>query len=127
MIYPRCCEIQQQHAPESAANWASFSVLQLLLRRASIARARLSANPTLPRIGRVQRQCQRCLTIHNPASMTRLKQWCYAGRAHAHWQYEVIREALARLGAKQIGRANGPGRAAIYATCLQHDARNAHK
>jgi hypothetical protein len=85
-------------------------------RRASIARARLSANPTLPRVGRVQLQARRCLTIHNPASMTQLKQWCYAGRAHAHWQYEVIREALARLGAKQIGRANGPGRPAIYAT-----------
>jgi hypothetical protein len=84
-------------------------------RRSSIDKARLSANPTLPRLGRVARQAARCLTVHSSATMSELKQWCYAGRAHAHWQYEVIREALIRLGAVQIGRAGGIGRPAIWA------------
>jgi hypothetical protein len=82
-----------------------------------IARARLSANPTFPRRGRVANQARRCLIAHNGlATMRELKSWCYAGRKHAHWQYEVIREALRRLGAKQIGRARGMGAPSIWTT-----------
>jgi hypothetical protein len=86
-------------------------------RRRSVARARLSFNPTLGRPGgRVSRQARRCLIAKNGvATMTQLKTWCYAGRAHRHWQYEVIREALHRLGARQIGRAGGIGRPGIWA------------
>lgn len=88
----------------------------LLARRRSIARARLSFNPTLSRSGRVLTQARRCLIAKNGvATMTQLKAWCYAGREHRHWQYEVIREALLRLGARPIGRARGIGRPGIWA------------
>jgi hypothetical protein len=88
----------------------------LMRRQRSIARARLSFNPTLGRRGRVTVQARRCLTAKNGlATMTQLKAWCYAGREHRHWQYEVIREALQRLGAKQIGRSGGIGRPGIWA------------
>jgi hypothetical protein len=85
--------------------------------------ARSAFNPTLPRVGRVQRQCKRCLTIHNPASMAQLKQWCYAGREHRHWHYEVIREALVRIGAKPIGRAHATGRPGIWAISRDNETR----
>ena len=85
-------------------------------RRAAIGRARLSAVPTLPRAGRVSTQARRCMIAHDGmCSMRELKAWCYAGREHRHWHYEVIREALRRLGAHQIGRAGGTGRPAIWA------------
>jgi hypothetical protein len=89
----------------------------LLARRRSVATARLSFNPTLPRRGsRVATQARRCLIAKNGlATMTQLKAWCYAGREHRHWQYEVIREALRRLGARPIGRAGGIGRPGIWA------------
>jgi hypothetical protein len=49
------------------------------------------------------------------ASMAELKGWCYPGREHRHWHYEVIREALARLGARPIGRSPiGRGRPGIW-------------
>ena len=86
-------------------------------RSRAVYKARLSAIPTAPRPGgRVSKQARRCLIAHNGlATMTQLKAWCYAGREHKHWQYEVIREALARLGIRSIGRAGGIGRPAIYA------------
>lgn len=86
-------------------------------RKRSIATARLSFKPTANRPGaRVATQARRCLIAKNGlATMTQLKAWCYAGREHRHWQYEVIREALHRLGAKQIGRAGGVGRPSIWA------------
>src|SRR5215472_6561018 len=84
-------------------------------RRASIARARLSAIPTNPRWGRVMRACRRAMIAGDGvASMRELKAWCYVGRPHRHWQYEVIREALARIGAKRIGWG-------VYATHTRHD------
>ena len=85
-------------------------------RRYSIARARLSFNPTLDRPGgRVMTQARRCLIAKNGvATMTQLKARCYAGREHRHWQYEVIREALRRLGARRIGRGSGIGRPGIW-------------
>jgi hypothetical protein len=79
-------------------------------------RALQAFNPTLPRRGRVSTQARRCPLAHNGlATMTEFRAWCYAGREHKHWQYEVIREALARLGARQIGRAGGIGRPGIWA------------
>jgi hypothetical protein len=73
-------------------------------RQRSIARARLSAIPTNPRWGRLMLGCRRCLIAGDGvASMRELKAWCYVGRPHAHWQYEVIREALVRIGARRIG------------------------
>src|SRR5262249_46330749 len=72
-------------------------------RRRSIERARLSAIPTNPRWGRVMLGCRRCLIAGDGiASMRQLKAWCYIGRPHAHWQYEVLREALVRIGARRI-------------------------
>jgi hypothetical protein len=44
--------------------------------------------------------------------------WCYPGRERQHWFYINIKRALWALGARQIGRANIPGRPAVYATCL---------
>jgi hypothetical protein len=86
-------------------------------RRRSITRARLSFDASLPREGRIARQCRRCLIAKDrPVTMTELKQWCYAGQEHRHWQYWNIKRALRKLGARQIGRANSPGRPAIYAT-----------
>jgi hypothetical protein len=83
--------------------------------RASIARARAARKPpSAPRLGRVARQAARCLAVYPSATTTQLKQWCYAGRAHAHWQYEVIREALRRLGAVRVGRSPNGGRPAIW-------------
>jgi hypothetical protein len=42
-------------------------------RRASIARALAAFNPTLPRVGRVQRRAKRCLIAYNGlATMTQL-------------------------------------------------------
>jgi hypothetical protein len=101
-------------------------------RRRSIARARLSFNPTLPRAGRVATQAHRCLIANNGlATVTQLKAWCYAGREHRHWQYEVIREALRRLGARPIGRAHGIGRPGIWVApnkpgCCQSVAKTMH-
>jgi len=47
--------------------------------------------------------CRRCLiAADGVATMRELKAWCYVGRPHAHWQYEVIREALVRIGARPI-------------------------
>src|SRR5262249_6451761 len=84
-------------------------------RQRSIARARLSAIPTNPRWGRVMLGCRRCLIAGDGvASMRELKAWCYVGRPHAHWQYEVIREALVRVGARRIGWG-------VYATHARHD------
>jgi hypothetical protein len=84
-------------------------------RARSAHRARQSFNPSASRRGRVATQARRCLTAQGVASVTQLKAWCYAGREHRHWHYEVIREALVRLGARQIGRAGGRGRPAIWA------------
>ena len=90
-------------------------------RQRSIARARISFNASSPRRGRVVTQARRCLVAHNGiATMTQLKAWCYAGREHRHWFYINIKRALQRLGAKQIGRAGGIGRPAIYATYARH-------
>jgi hypothetical protein len=61
------------------------------------------------------RQARRCLIANNGRATTaELKVWCYAGRVHHHWHYEVIREALLRIGTRQMGRSGGPGRPAIY-------------
>ena len=84
-------------------------------RQRSIARARVSFNPTLPRRGRVSTQALRCLIANKGvATMTQFRAWCYAGRDHRHWHYEVIREALRRLGARPFGRVRGIGRPGIW-------------
>src|SRR5262249_50672491 len=83
-------------------------------RQRSAYRARLSAIPTNPRWGRVMLGARRCLVANEGiASMRQLKAWCYVGRPHAHWQYEVIREALVRIGAQRIGWG-------VYATYVRH-------
>jgi hypothetical protein len=70
---------------------------------------------SFPREGAIARQCRRCFIARNgSATMTELRAWSYAGRDHKHWQYWNIKRALKRLGAKQIGRASGHGRPAIY-------------
>jgi hypothetical protein len=97
--------------------------------RSRTATARRSFDPSLPRQGRLARQCKRAFLAHNnqPLSMRELREWCYPGRERQHWFYINIKRALRKLGAVQIGRAGGIGRPAIYATCLQHDTRNDHK
>jgi hypothetical protein len=90
--------------------------------RSRIATARRSFNARLPRVGRVRRQCERCLTIHNPASMSQLRSWCYAGEPFQRWQCWSIKRALRKLGARQIGRAGGIGRPGIWSLDRQTTA-----
>jgi hypothetical protein len=70
----------------------------------------------LGRSGRVFTQVRRCLTAHDGiASMRDLRAWAYVGQPFQRWQCWSIKRALFKLGAKQIGRAGGVGRPAIYA------------
>jgi hypothetical protein len=86
-------------------------------RRASIDRALAAFNPRLPRRGRVRRQAERCLIAQNGiASMKDLRAWCYIGQPFQRWQCWSIKCALWKLGARQIGRAGGIGRPAIYSS-----------
>jgi hypothetical protein len=79
-----------------------------------IDRALAAFNPSLPREGRIQRQCRRALLVRSAVTMAELcSHWCYPCRP---WFYINIKRALRKLGARQIGRANSPGRPAIYAT-----------
>ena len=95
-------------------------------RRASIDRALAAFNPSLPREGRIQRQCRRALLVRPTVTMSELcSRWCYPRRPRKHWFYINIKRALRKLGAEQIGRADGPGRPAIYATCRNMQINNA--
>jgi hypothetical protein len=80
-------------------------------------------NPSAPRLGRVALQCKRAFIAHDfkPLSMRELREWCYPGRPRRHWFYINIKRALRRLGARQIGRAGGSARPALYATYSRHD------
>jgi hypothetical protein len=80
-------------------------------------RALAAANPTLPRVGRLQRQCRRCLIANDgSATTTQIRAWCYPGRERRHWHHAEIRRALRQLGAVQLGRSSrGMGRAGIWA------------
>src|SRR6516165_1673388 len=95
--------------------------------RASIARARLSANPTLPRLGRLQRQAKRCLIANDGlATTTQIRAWCYPGRERRHWHHAEIRRALRKI-AKPIGRSpTGIGRPGIWALdeCVEKPSQN---
>jgi len=51
-----------------ASNLLAKQECPTTLRSHRINTARLSFNPAAPRIGRVQRQCQRCLIAHNGAA-----------------------------------------------------------
>ena len=85
-------------------------------RRRSIARARLSFNPTSSRRGRISTQARRCLIARNGlVSTADVMAWAYPRGERHHWQFEVVREALAKLGAKPLGRASGRGRPTIWA------------
>jgi hypothetical protein len=84
-------------------------------RRRSIARARSSAIPTNPRWGRVMRGCRRGLIAGDgSATVSQLRQWCYAGRQYRPWHCGEIRRALKQIGARQIGRATGMGAPGIW-------------
>ena len=62
-------------------------------------------NPSLPRRGRVARQCKRAFIAHQfqPVTMATLRQWCFPGQPRKHWHYGSIYEALKRLGARRVG------------------------
>jgi len=89
----------------------------LVARRASIATARLSANAAAPRDGRVIVQCRRCFLAHHPDPVTSadLRRWAFAGRPRQQWMHWSLTRALRSLGARQIGRASGGARPAIWA------------
>jgi hypothetical protein len=73
-------------------------------RSRSIAKARLSFNPALPREGRVMRACRHALIARDGlVSMRDLRSWAYPGQSRQHWHYWSIYEALKRLGARRIG------------------------
>jgi hypothetical protein len=83
-------------------------------RERSIATARLSFNPALPREGRVMRGCRRALIARDGlVSMRELRSWCYPSQPRQHWHYWSIYEALKRLGAQRIGWG-------VFATYAQH-------
>jgi hypothetical protein len=55
-------------------------------RRRSIERARLSANASLPREGKLRRQIRRCMLAHDQlVRMRDLRAWCYPGQPRQHW------------------------------------------
>jgi hypothetical protein len=85
--------------------------------RSRIARALAAFDPTLPRLGRLQRQAKRCLIANDgSATTTQIRAWCYPGRERQHWHHAEIRRALRKLGAHQIGRSpTGVGRPSIWA------------
>jgi hypothetical protein len=73
-------------------------------RSRSIGIARQSFNASLPRSGRLARQCRRALVIGcGVVSMKQLRAWCYPGLERRHWHQTNIRRTLARLNAKRIG------------------------
>ncbi len=87
-----------------------------MMRSRSVARARLSFNPTASRRGRVWTQCRRCLVAKNGLATTAdVVAWAYPRGERRHWQFEVVREALAKLGARRIGRGAGRGRPLLWA------------
>ena len=96
-------------------------------RRARIATARLSFDPTLPRLGRLQRQAKRCLIANDgSATTTQIRAWCYPGRERQHWHHAEIRRALRKI-AKPIGRSpTGIGRPGIWALdeCVEKPSQN---
>jgi hypothetical protein len=70
----------------------------------------------LPREGRIARQCRRCFTVRAGVATTAdLRAFAYPAQPFARWQCWSIKRAMQRLGAKQIGRAGGIGRPAIWA------------
>jgi hypothetical protein len=83
----------------------------------AIGTARQSFNPALPRLGRLMRQCQRCLWVHDGiATSTQLLSYCYPGQPRRHWHHGEVRRALRAIGAKPIGRSpTGVGRPGIWA------------
>ena len=84
-------------------------------RERALVGARARFNAGLPREGRILRQCRRCLVAHNNLATSRdLREWCWPAQPVQHWFYWSITRAMKRLGAKQIGRAGGVGRPAIW-------------
>jgi len=76
-------------------------------------------NPTLPRRGRLMTQCKRGLVVNDGmATTSQLLDWCYCGESRRHWHPNEIRRALRQLGAKEVGRARGPGRPIIWSLRL---------
>jgi hypothetical protein len=85
-------------------------------RERSAFRARLSAIPTNPRWGRIMIGARRGLIAGNGiATVSQLREWCYAGRPYRPWHCGEIRRALKQIGARQIGRARGMGAPGIWA------------
>jgi hypothetical protein len=102
--------VERTWAELSAQRYPGFG------RRLSMARAVQSFNPSLPRLGRIEKQCRRCLLINDgAATMRQLADYCYPCRPRQHWFYINIKRALRRLGAGAIGRSStGRGRPGIW-------------
>jgi hypothetical protein len=103
----------EQPAPEITGNNRGAA-----RRRISIATARLSANPALPRLGRLKRQCQRAFVANGnrPLTTSEIWPWCYPSLKRAkHWHRAEVRRALLTI-AHPIGRSvSGRGRPGIWA------------
>ena len=85
-------------------------------RRRSRVRPKFIVIPAAIREGRVRRQARRCLVANRgQATTANVLAWAYPRGERRHWQFEVVREALAKLGAKPIARGNGRGRPIIWA------------
>ena len=85
-------------------------------RRAAMDKARRFFNPSLSRVGRVERQVRRCFIASDgqPVTMRKLRERCYPCQRRRHWHHGEIRRALAKLGAVRIGWG-------LYATCPRHE------
>jgi hypothetical protein len=106
------------YADEKAGNSGGRSRIDRLLPR---------PDPSLPRLGRLARQCKRAFLAHPNPTMRELREWCYPGRQRHHWFYINIKRALAKIGAVKIGRARGVGCPAIYALgqpCVEKPSQN---
>jgi hypothetical protein len=112
-----CGHVDHAHSP---LDFAGNNMLNFPRPR-PIDKALAAFNASLPREGRIARQCRYCLIVNGGiASMRQLREYCYHARPRRHWHHGNIARTLKRLGAERIGWG-------IYATCVQHDARNAHE
>jgi hypothetical protein len=73
-----------------------------------------------PRDGRVKTQCRRCFIANDmqPVTSADLRRWAFAGQPRQQWMHWSLTRALRSLGARQIGRASGGARPAIWALNL---------
>jgi len=111
-------EVRKLSEQLSAAERSVAEIRANTRARSRMSRALASFDPSLPRVGRVERQLKRAFIAHNyqPLTMSQLWPWAYPGLKRAkHWHRWSVRCALLKI-AKPVGRsATGRGRPGIWA------------